>query len=280
MCCNQVARDQPGELEALNVSFWETAVTQLSGQGLRCLAVATADWTSEVPSEIGADLLLKAPKPTLTLAGLVAILDPPRPDAVVACGLARGAGIRVKMITGDHPATARAIAAQLGILGADQSRDPASSVTGPELDAMGDEEMDHAVEAFSVFARASPENKIKIVKALQRRGQTCSMTGDGVNDAPALKAANIGVAMGITGTDVSKEAAKMILVDDNFATIVAAVQEGRRVWDNLVKILLYNMPVNFAQGFSVFMAYVVSLETVPLTAIQVPYLPFRLPSVR
>jgi P-type E1-E2 ATPase len=115
------------------------------------------------------------------------------------------------------------------------------------------------------------QNKIAIVKSLKRIGQTPSMTGDGVNDAPALAAADIGVAMGITGTDVSKAAAKMVLADDNFATIVSAVREGRRVWDNLVKILLYNMPVNFAQGLSVFFAYVLRMETVPLTAIQVLY---------
>mmetsp|Transcript_24240 Transcript_24240/g.58096 ORF Transcript_24240/g.58096 Transcript_24240/m.58096 type:complete len:520 (-) Transcript_24240:60-1619(-) len=218
-----------------------------------------------------ADLILKAPVPFLTMVGLVAILDPPRPEAIEGVKVATKAGIVVKMITGDHPATATAIAKMLSIVPPNSSDKDVSTFTGPQLDAMDDDALDSVVLGCNVFARASPENKIRIVKSLQRMGQVSSMTGDGVNDAPALKAANIGVAMGITGTDVSKEAAKMVLADDNFATIVVAVKEGRRVWDNLVKVLMYNIPVNFAQGLSVFFSYVLKLETVPLTAIQVLY---------
>jgi P-type E1-E2 ATPase len=151
------------------------------------------------------------------------------------------------MITGDHPKTALAIGAALGLAPPD-----GEVHTGPEVDAMSDAELKAVVLTCNVYARASPENKIRIVKALQSHGQIVSMTGDGVNDAPSLKAANIGVAMGITGTDVSKEAAKIVLADDNFATIVGAVREGRRVWDNLRKVFLYNLPTNFAQGLVVF----------------------------
>ncbi|EKX34242.1 hypothetical protein GUITHDRAFT_80735 [Guillardia theta CCMP2712] len=271
-CKNQVCEDDVNRTQPLVTKFWEDRAADMSSEGLRCLAVARADWDrSKVSDEMDADILLKAPEPFLTLIGLVAILDPPREAAIEACGVAKTAGIQVKMITGDHPQTAAAIAKQLGIFPPNLPSTEVKTFTGPQLDAMSEEEMDKIVLGCNVFARASPENKIQIVKSLQRVGQTCSMTGDGVNDAPALKAANIGVAMGITGTDVSKEAAKMVLADDNFATIVRAVREGRRVWDNLVKILLYNMPVNFAQGLSVFFAYVLRLETVPLTAIQVLY---------
>jgi len=249
----------------------------MSAQGLRVLAVARAPYNeADLTDDMSPDVLLKCKEPFLTVIGLVAILDPPREDAIRACGIAKKAGIVVKMITGDHPETATAIAKQLGIVDPSKDNSQITKIAGPDLDKMlepaggGEAALDKFVMKCNVFARASPQNKIAIVKSLRRIGQTPSMTGDGVNDAPALAAADIGVAMGITGTDVSKEAAKMVLADDNFATIVMAVGEGRRVWDNLVKILLYNMPVNFAQGLSVFFAYVVpGVETVPLTAIQV-----------
>merc|ERR1719232_1110911 len=151
------------------------------------------------------------------------------------------------MITGDHKDTATAIGHMLGIV--DEKFNEA--VTGPELDAMSDDELRKCVMTHNVFARASPQNKIRIVKALQAEGQVTSMTGDGVNDAPALKAANMGVAMGKEGTDVAREASEMILADDNFATNVTAVREGRVVWDNLRKVLLVNTPINNAQGLSV-----------------------------
>mmetsp|Transcript_4907 Transcript_4907/g.10865 ORF Transcript_4907/g.10865 Transcript_4907/m.10865 type:complete len:1039 (+) Transcript_4907:173-3289(+) len=273
-CKNQVMDDDLSKVGPIDENYWQDKASQMSGLGLRCLAICRADFDpKDLSDNMDADLLLKAPTPFLTMIGVVAILDPPRPEAIEGVAVAQMAGIVVKMITGDHPATATAIAKMLGIVDPKLQESSIRTYTGPELDAMDDEGMDSIVLECNVFARASPENKIRIVKSLQRRGQTVSMTGDGVNDAPALKAANIGVAMGITGTDVSKEAAKMVLADDNFATIVKAVREGRRVWDNLVKILLYNMPVNFAQGLSVFFAYIVDIDghQVPLTAIQVLY---------
>jgi magnesium-transporting ATPase (P-type) len=145
------------------------------------------------------------------------------------------------------------------------------AITGPELDALSEEEMRLSVQKYNVFARASPQNKIQIVKALQAEGEICSMTGDGVNDAPALKAADMGVAMGLEGTDVAREASEMILADDNFATIVTAVREGRVVWDNLRKVLLINTPINNAQGMSVLFGMICGLSDTPLTAIQVLY---------
>ena len=171
------------------------------------------------------------------------------------------------MITGDHKDTTTAIGHMLGIVDEKFSE----GVTGPELDTMSDEELCECVLTHNVFARASPQNKIRIVKALQAKGQVASMTGDGVNDAPALKAANMGVAMGKEGTDVAREASEMILVDDNFATIVYAVKQDRVVWDNLRKVLLVNTPINNSQGLSVLFGLLVSLPNTPITAIQIFY---------
>jgi magnesium-transporting ATPase (P-type) len=171
------------------------------------------------------------------------------------------------MITGDHKDTALAIGDQLGLVDEKYS----TAITGPELDAMNDDEICEAVMKYNIFARASPQNKIQIVKALQKEGQICSMTGDGVNDAPALKAADMGVAMGKEGTDVAREASEMILADDNFATIVYAVKEGRTVWDNLRKVLLINTPINNAQGMSVLFGIICGLPQAPLTPVQVLY---------
>merc|ERR1712071_177382 len=203
----------------------------------------------------------------LTMIGLCAIIDPPRPECVDAIKVAHGAGVRVAMITGDHKDTATAIGQMLGLVDEKYSE----AVTGPEMDEMNDEQLKKAVMTHNVFARASPSNKIRIVKALQAQGEVCGMTGDGVNDAPALKAADMGVAMGLEGTDVAREASQMILADDNFATIIVAVKEGRVVWDNLRKVLLVNTPINNAQGLSVLFAIIFGMEEIPLTAIQVLY---------
>merc|ERR1740127_22050 len=201
-------------------------------------------------------------------------MDPPRPECVQAISEAHRAGVRVAMITGDHKDTATAIGHMLGLVDEQYSE----AVTGPELDAMSDDEIKEAVMTHNVFARASPQNKIRIVKALQAKGQISSMTGDGVNDAPALKAADMGVAMGKEGTDVAREAGEMILADDNFATIIVAVKEGRVVWDNLRKVLMINTPINNAQGLSVFFGIIFGFrrgtkanDWVILTAIQVLY---------
>jgi P-type Ca2+ transporter type 2C len=229
---------------------------ELAGQALRVLAIATrtvsaaslgldpraggADRTStiELPESIEDDLVL---------LGLVGMIDPPRTEAKVAVATAKRAHIRSVMITGDHPATAEAIARELEIF-----EPGARLVTGTELRTMGDAELDAIVEQVRVFARVDPEHKLRIVGALQRKGHIVAMTGDGINDAPALKTANIGVAMGITGTDVSKEAADMVLTDDNFASIVRAIEEGRGIYDNIRKYLIYLLSSNAGELLTMF----------------------------
>lgn len=198
----------------------------------------------------------------LTFMGLVGMIDPPRPEAKEAVAVCRKAGINPVMITGDHVVTASAIAKEIGIF-----KDGDRAITGAELDAMTDTELDAQVESISVYARVSPENKIRIVKAWQRKGQVVSMTGDGVNDAPALKAADIGCAMGITGTDVAKGAADMTLTDDNFATIVDAVREGRGIYDNIRKVVGFLLGTNIGEVITVFMAMLMWHKT-PLLSMQ------------
>ena len=198
----------------------------------------------------------------LTFLGLVGMIDPPRPEAKAAVAVCRQAGIKPVMITGDHVVTASAIARELGIL---QEGDRA--ITGAELDAMSEEELDRQVERISVYARVSPENKIRIVKAWQKKDQIVSMTGDGVNDAPALKAADIGCAMGITGTDVAKGAADMTLTDDNFATIVDAVREGRGIYANIRKVVGFLLGTNIGEVLTVFFAMILWRKT-PLLSMQ------------
>lgn len=257
-------------LEPCDEKYWIEQIAILSSHGLRVLALTRATLEPDSVSEgeqLGPEFVLERGEPWLTIVGLCAIMDPPRPECVSAVSLARGAGVRVAMITGDHRDTALAIGGMLGLLDHDHSQ----AITGPELDAMTDDELKVAVQKYNVFARASPQNKIKIVKALQSDGEVCGMTGDGVNDAPALKAANMGVAMGKEGTDVAREASEMILADDNFATIIAAVREGRVVWDDLRKVLLVNTPINNAQGMSVLFGMLLGLEESPLSPIQVLY---------
>ncbi len=209
-------------------------VEAMAERGMRVLAVAARPWDAAGDSLATADVA-----GGLTLLGLVGMIDPPRPEAIAAVAACRAAGIRVKMITGDHRGTALAIGRQLGLLAEGEG-----ALTGAELSATGDDDLRQVAAATHVFARVSPEHKLRLVRALQRGGQVVAMTGDGVNDAPALKQSDIGVAMGITGTSVSREAADMVLTDDNFATIVAAVEEGRRVYDNLVKSLAFVLPTN------------------------------------
>ncbi len=234
------------------------AITELmSRDALRVLAVGYKI-INTLPEEITSETLENG----LTFLGLVGMIDPPRPEAKDAVAICRKAGIKPVMITGDHVVTASAIAKELGIL-----EDGDMAITGAELDAMTDTELDKTVEDISVYARVSPENKIRIVKAWQRRGQVVSMTGDGVNDAPALKAADIGCAMGITGTDVAKGTADMTLTDDNFATIVDAVKEGRGIYSNIKKVVGFLLGTNIGEVIAVFMAMILWHKT-PFLSMQ------------
>ena len=241
-----------GDLEAA-----KRVTNEMSSDALRVLAVAYKE-IDEVPENPTSEEL----ETGLTFMGLVGMIDPPRPEARDAVAVCRRAGIKVVMITGDHVVTASAIAKDLGIL-VEGDR----AITGAELDAMSDDELDAVVADISVYARVSPENKIRIVKAWQRKGQVVSMTGDGVNDAPALKAADIGCAMGITGTDVAKGASDMTLTDDNFATIVDAVEEGRGIFANIKKVICYLLGTNIGEVFTVFFATLI-WKTSPLVAMQ------------
>jgi calcium-translocating P-type ATPase len=222
-------------------------VEVLSDDALRTLAVAYR------PLEDGEDPGSDNLEHNLIFVGTVGIIDPPREEAAVAIREAHRAGIRVIMITGDHPRTAARIASDLGIV-----ERGAKALSGPELDRLDDASIAQAVREISVFARVAPEHKLKIVDALQVDGHIVAMTGDGVNDAPALKAADIGVAMGITGTEVTKEAANMILADDNFATIVTAVREGRVIFDDIRKFLRYLLSSNMGEVLTVFLGVVLA----------------------
>ena len=230
---------------------------EMSEQALRVLAVAWRE-LDEIPQNPTSETLEK----DLTFMGLVGMIDPPRPEAKQAVAVCRKAGIKPVMITGDHVVTASAIAREIGIL---QPGDEA--VTGTQLDKMSDAELDQRVRNISVYARVSPENKIRIVKAWQRQGEVVSMTGDGVNDAPALTAADIGCAMGITGTDVAKGAADMTLTDDNFATIVDAVREGRGIYANIKKVVGFLLGTNIGEILTVFFAMILWRES-PFLSMQ------------
>ena len=230
---------------------------EMSKKALRVLAIAYKA-IDVVPENQTSEELESG----LTFMGLVGMIDPPRPEAKEAVAVCKQAGIRPVMITGDHVVTASAIAADLGIL-----REGDRAITGPQLDEMSEEELDRSVEDISVYARVSPENKIRIVKAWQKKNQIVAMTGDGVNDAPALKAADIGCAMGITGTDVAKGAADMTLTDDNFATIVEAVREGRGIYANIKKVVGFLLGTNIGEIITVFTAMIL-WHKAPLLSMQ------------
>eukprot|EP00981_Chlorochromonas_danica_P012726 scaffold5350_cov178-Ochromonas_danica.AAC.4 len=241
---------------------WITKAGELASRGMRVLGMAYAI----VPKDTNVVELMAANPTNFTMLSLAGIMDPPRAEAITAVRDAQQAGITVKMITGDHPMTATAIGKMLGL----NIPEGSHAVTGADLDRLinHQEEFDQVVMINDVFARTTPEHKLRIVQSLQRQGRVCSMTGDGVNDAPALKAANIGVAMGITGTEVAKDAANMIITDDNFATIVHAIRVGRCTYNNLVKILAFVLPTNGGQAFSIIMALIIGFD-VPITALQI-----------
>lgn len=252
--CNQ--QRGSGEDATLDLPYWHAQMAETGARGQRVLALAMK--SVEVDQR---ELRFADVEGGFTLLGMVGISDPPREEAVAAVRDCVTAGIRVKMITGDHADTARAIAAQLGI-------GNGLALTGIELDAMDDEALRQAVRDVDVFARSSPEHKLRLVTAMQANGEIVAMTGDGVNDAPALKRADIGVAMGRKGTEVAKEAAEMVLADDNFATIAHAVQEGRTIYDNIKKAIVFIMPTNGGEAGIVVIAIVFGMA-LPLTPVQI-----------
>ena len=239
----------------LDCEAWHARAEALAGQGLRVLALA------ERPQS-GARLSAGELDSGLHFLGLLGLIDPPRPEAVAAVAECRAAGIEVKMITGDHAGTARAIARAIGLAQAERV------LTGAELDRLDDAGLAGAVAAVDVFARTSPEHKLRLVRALQAGGRSVAMTGDGVNDAPALKRADVGIAMGQKGSQAAKEAADLVLSDDNFATIAAAVREGRTVQDNLRKVISFELPTNAGEAATVVLALLLGLA-LPITAIQI-----------
>ena len=262
-CGAMLAAD--GRETAIEADAIEAEALRMAADGLRVLALARRPLAADTrldETALGKDLVL---------LGLVGMIDPARPQAVVAVRACHAAGIAVKMITGDHADTARAIAAQVGILPQAQG---ATVLTGHDLAQLDDAALRRAARTVNVFARVEPEQKLRLVRALQAEGaggapgEVVAMTGDGVNDAPALKQADIGIAMGLAGTDVAKEAAAMVLTDDNFATIEAAVEEGRGIYDNLVKFITWTLPTNFGEGL-VILAAIVAGVTLPITPLQI-----------
>ncbi|HEY7247400.1 MAG TPA: HAD-IC family P-type ATPase [Xanthobacteraceae bacterium] len=247
-----------GPPKPIDRQHFMSASDKLAGQGERVLALA---WLEDPGVKAGSLAPADLPK-NLVLLGLIGLLDPPRREAVEAVHECHGGGIRVTMITGDHKITAAAIAKKLGI------GDGRTAITGAEIEEMNEAALHEKVREVDVFARASPEHKLRLVKAIQANKQIVAMTGDGVNDAPALKKADIGVAMGIKGTEVTKEAAGMVLADDNFASIGAAVKEGRTVYNNVEKAILFMLPTNVAQALVIMVAIFLGF-TMPITAPQV-----------
>ena len=254
MCDRQRGHDGDAPIDR---EYWHHRIEEMAAQGQRVLAVAF-----KPAEDHHRALTFDDVEDGLVLLGLLGLIDPPREEAIASVAECRAAGIRVKMITGDHGGTARAIAGQLGLA------NPQDVLTGPELDALDDEALIARAAEVDVFARTSPAHKLRLVQALQARGQVVAMTGDGVNDAPALKRADVGIAMGGNGTEAAKEAAEMVLADDNFASIAAAVREGRTVYDNLKKAIVFLLPVNGGESFAIIIAILLGY-TLPITPLQI-----------
>jgi len=259
MCHQQAVVLDNGELSAVDIdhTYWDEALKTFAAKGERVLAFAfkpEAEQTMELNKNSFSEAMI--------LLGVVGMIDPPRTEAVEAIKLCRGAGIKVKMITGDHLLTARAIGEQLGIEASGLAK------TGQDLDQIDDDELRQIAVETNIFARVNPEHKLRLVAAVQAQGEVVAMTGDGVNDAPALKRADIGIAMGMKGTEVTKDAADMVLADDNFASITAAVEEGRAVYDNMRKSILFILPTNGAEALTIMVAVIMG-RTLPITPVQI-----------
>ncbi|MCB1706317.1 MAG: cation-transporting P-type ATPase [Halioglobus sp.] len=255
MCADQ--RGDGGATEALDTAYWEQQAESIAALGQRILALA-------IKSLPPAHTVLEHADVTgsLTLLGMVGMIDPPRSEAITAVAECHNAGIKVKMITGDHTATAAAIGRQIGL------HNTETVLSGADLDDLDEIALQQAVLDCDIFARTSPEHKLRLVMALQAQGMTVAMTGDGVNDAPALKRADAGIAMGRKGSEAAKEAAELVLVDDNFASIVAAVREGRTVYDNLKKVISWTLPTNAGEAMTIVVALLLGM-TLPITPIQI-----------
>ncbi|HPC42031.1 MAG TPA: cation-transporting P-type ATPase [Spirochaetota bacterium] len=259
-CGTAMASDGSGT--SLDAGAVTAEAELMAGQGLRVIAFAGKKLN-------GGEGLARDALAGMTLLGLQGMIDPPRPEALAAVKACQRAGIAVKMITGDHLSTARSIAGRLGILAGDTNpAAPAGAMAGAEIEALSDEALSGRIEDIAVFARVTPEQKLRLVDALQDRGHVVAMTGDGVNDAPALKTADIGIAMGVAGTEVAREAADMLLTDDNFATIEAAVEEGRGVFDNITKFIVWTIPTNLGEGL-VILAAIFAGVAMPVLPVQI-----------
>jgi magnesium-transporting ATPase (P-type) len=255
--CKAERGDLTGSIDALDEAYWQTLSNTIAANGQRVLALAVR----EVPPQHTV-LEMEDLGQQLVLLGLVGFIDPPRPEAIAAVGECHGAGIRVKMITGDHAGTAAAIGRQIGL------RNAVTVLTGSEIDTMDATALAAAVVHTDIFARTSPEHKLRLVMALQAHGMTVAMTGDGVNDAPALKRADAGIAMGRKGSEAAKEASELVLADDNFASIVSAVREGRTVDDNIKKVISWTLPTNAGESMTIMAALFIGMA-LPVTAIQI-----------
>ncbi|MBL8384741.1 MAG: cation-transporting P-type ATPase [Burkholderiales bacterium] len=254
---SRAQRSAEGGTQPLDAAYWHRAADGIAARGQRVLALASLAARPERTVLEHSDV-----EGALTLLGLVGLADPPRHEAIAAVAECRSAGIRVKMITGDHAGTASAIARQIGL------RNPDDVLTGTDMEAMDNARLAAAVLETDVFARTSPEHKLRLVMALQSHGITVAMTGDGVNDAPALKRADAGIAMGRKGTEAAKEAAELVLADDNFASIVAAVREGRTVYDNIKKVISWTLPTNAGEAMTIVAALLLGMA-LPVTPVQI-----------